>query len=86
MSERRPAGLHAARARWGLVIVLTAAPFQAAANESTRLAGSVVNGSGAAVPGAAVLLRNAETGFERLAQADGRGQFDFRGLSPGRTG
>jgi outer membrane receptor for ferrienterochelin and colicins len=84
MSERRPAGRNRARARWGLVLLLTTAPIQAAANESSRLAGSVVDGSGAAVPGAGVLLRNPETGFERLAQADAHGQFDFRGLSPGR--
>ncbi len=45
---------------------------------------SVVDGSGAAVPGAAVLLRNADTGFERLAQAAARGQFRSQGLSPAR--
>lgn len=84
MQERPLTPPHAARARWTLVLLLAAAPTSGMAGESSRLAGSVVDSSGAAVPGAAVLLRNADTGFERLARADGGGQFAFQGLSPGR--
>lgn len=84
MQVRGRAVLDSVRARWGLALVLAAAPLDAAPGESTHLTGSVVDGSGAAIPGAAVVLRNADTGFERLAQADARGQFRFQGLSPAR--
>lgn len=83
MHGRRHAGLHSLRARWGRAILLVAMPVRGAAGEPTHLAGSVVDASGAAVPGAAVLLRNADTGFERLVQSDARG-FHFQGLSPAR--
>lgn len=84
MHGHRHAGLHSLRARWGLALLLVAMPIRGAAGEPTHLAGSVVDASGAAVPGAAVLLRNADTGFERLVQSDARGQFHFQGLSPAR--
>ncbi len=84
MQLRGRAGLDSVRARWGLALLLVAAPLKGAAGESTHLTGTVVDPSGAAVPGAAVLLRNADTGFERLTQADERGLFLFRGLSPAR--
>lgn len=84
MRTRRLAGRPSRAAWWGLAVLLAVAPIRVTAEESIHVAGSVVDGSGAAIPGAAVLLRNAETGFERLAAADSRGQFDFEGLSAGR--
>ena len=84
MQVRGRAGLDSIRARWGLALLLVVAPLIGAAGEPTHLAGSVVDGSGAAVPGAAILLRNADTGFERLAEADARGGFLFRSLAPAR--
>lgn len=84
MHGRRHAGLHSLRARWGRAFLPVAMPVRGAAGEPTHLAGSVVDASGAAAPGAAVLLRNADTAFERLVQSDARGQFHVQGLSPAR--
>lgn len=41
--------LNSVRARWGLALLLAAAPLEGAAGESTHLTGSVVDGSGAGV-------------------------------------
>lgn len=76
------AGLRKARACWGLAVLVAFARV-AVADGSPQVAGRVVDGSQAAIPGAAVLLRNAATGFERLAQVDSQGRFHFQGLSAG---
>jgi outer membrane receptor for ferrienterochelin and colicins len=65
----------------GALLLLSPALLAASAPD---LAGTVQDVTGARLPHAVVLLRNAITGFERLAAVDERGQFAFAGLAPGR--
>ncbi len=51
---------------------------------SAAIEGSVVDVNGAAVAGAAVVIRNLETGLERSAVSDGNGRFSARVLPVGR--
>lgn len=55
-----------------------------AAASAPDISGSVRDSSGASVPRALLLLRNLDTGFERLVAADEHGLFAFAGLAPGR--
>src|SRR5688500_8501024 len=49
----------------------------------TSVAGRVLNQNGAAVPGARVRLRQANTGVEFSAEADDAGAYRFEDLAPG---
>lgn len=83
MTPQRTPNPGPARAAGLLLAAALALPAGAA---SRRLAGDVVDASGAALAGATVVLRRADTGFERLTQADESGRFVFDGLTPGRYG
>ncbi len=67
------------------VLVLTLHPVEAFAQGETTSAivGQVSDASGAAVPGATVTIRNAETGLQRIAATDDSGRFNFTQLKPG---
>lgn len=71
-------------ARAGIATLLLTGPAAPSARaRGQRLAGQVLDATGAALPGAQVALRHAGTGFERLARADGVGRFAFEGLASG---
>ena len=50
---------------------------------TSAIIGQVSDASGAAVPGAAVTIRNTQTGLQRLATTDESGRFNFTQLTPG---
>lgn len=55
----------------------------AAQNATTSLRGTVLDPTGAAIPGATVKLENPATGFVSTVKADGRGEYSFQQLMPG---
>lgn len=65
-----------------LLIFLSAILFVAPiAAQSVSVSGQVKDAAGMPVAGAVIVLRNAATGLERLANTDGEGRFSFAGLS-----
>jgi len=54
-----------------------------AQDTNAALSGTVMDASGAAVPGAKLILTNAATGFKSTYLSDKAGQFTFRNLTPG---
>lgn len=60
------------------------AALHAQASGSASLSGFIYDPSGAAVPNATVLLRNAGASNEEIAHADAAGQYAFRGVPAGR--
>ena len=71
--------------RKGLIISLLALSFSAGAGAQTdgSLAGIVSDDTGAAIPGAAVKLRNLETGAVRNVFTDGAGRYEVPLLAVG---
>ncbi len=66
------------------VLVFSAVGALAQAQASSAdLAGTVVDPTGAVVPGATVTVRNAATGFSRSVTANDEGAYQFIGLQPG---
>jgi outer membrane receptor protein involved in Fe transport len=65
---------------FAVVIGLTS---DAAAQDTGLIEGSVVDESGAVVPGATVVLRNLETGVERTVVTESEGRYRFVALQPG---
>ncbi len=70
-----------------IFLMLLAATFPArvfAQGETTSaIVGQVSDASGAAVPGATVTIRDADTGLQRTATTDDSGRFNFTQLRPG---
>ena len=62
---------------------LAAASHSYAQDTNAALSGTVMDTSGAAVPGAKLTLTNAATGFQSTFLSDKAGQFTFRNLTPG---
>lgn len=54
-----------------------------AKTNASALRGRVVDGFSAAIPNAPVILRNLNTGLERVATTDGEGNFSFSGMASG---
>jgi hypothetical protein len=75
------------RCRWGTVIFLLTFALTASGAEAQALYGSVtgtiVDGSGAAVPGANVSLKNEGTGLEFTAVTDEGGTYTIRNITGG---
>ena len=65
-----------------LWLAMGASPAQAQTGAS--LSGVVTDQTGAALPGVAVTIRNADTGRTRTIATDGGGHYQASGLPPGR--
>ena len=65
-----------------LVLYLPCVAFSQGETTSAII-GQVSDASGAAVPGAAVTIRNTATGLQRIAKTDDSGRFSFTQLKPG---
>ncbi len=65
-------------------VMLLLLPLAATAQQGTAiLEGTVVDGSGAALPGVAVTARNEETGVSRTVQTDGLGRYRMPAIQSG---
>lgn len=65
-------------------VMLLLLPLAASAQQGTAiLEGTVVDGSGAALPGVAVTARNEETGVSRTVQTDGLGRYRMPAIQSG---
>ncbi len=67
-----------------LSIILSLGILGQSESGSAAIEGSVTDANGAAVTGARLLIRNAETGLERNAVSDANGRFSARVLPVGR--
>ena len=67
-----------------LVVFTMSLTAAAAQPTSSALAGSVVDTSGAALPGVTIVVRHVETGAERTVTAGPEGRFVIAGLAVGR--
>ena len=63
--------------------VISAIPVLAFGQSTATLSGTVKDPSGAALPGAQVVIRNLGTGVERALVSDGAGQYVAPSLAPG---
>ena len=63
-----------------VVVALAMAPATAQAQSDGRFSGTVIDPSGAAVPAAAVLIRNERTGEERTVVTNAEGRYVVAGL------
>src|SRR6185503_706830 len=66
-----------------VICLLFAVPFAAAQDRGT-ITGTVTDSSGAAVPGASVILRHPDTGLSQSTVSGGEGGFSFIYLSAGK--
>jgi hypothetical protein len=66
-----------------LALVLCGLAGQAIAQNTAIIEGSVSDSSGGVLPGATVVLRNLETGVERVLVTDAEGRYRFPALQPG---
>jgi hypothetical protein len=66
------------------LVYLTCAATAFAQSATGTITGTVVDGTGAALPGATVNVTEAATGTVRTATTDGSGLFRFAALNPGR--
>ena len=77
--------LQAVRALLLLAVLIAASASSASAQTLYgSLVGNITDPSGAAVPGATVVVTNPDTGFTRQATTDERGAYQFANLLPGR--
>ena len=77
--------LQAVRALLLLAVLIAASASSASAQTLYgSLVGNITDPSGAAVPGATVVVTNPDTGFTRQAATDERGAYQFANLLPGR--
>jgi hypothetical protein len=65
------------------LVILLFVPFGRSQTSTGAVNGSVLDSSSAAVPGAAVTIRNTATGEARAAKTDERGAYVFPSLLPG---
>src|SRR6187431_3066075 len=65
------------------VAVAWLASISAFAQATSSLRGKVVDAQGAAMPGVAVQLKNAQNGFAREVFSDGTGAYSFPQVPPG---
>ncbi len=66
------------------LLLLTPLPLRSqASSDSGRLEGSVLDSSGALIPGAGITATNRDTGISTTVHADSKGHFDVLSLSPG---
>ncbi len=66
-----------------VILLSVGAVFAQAQASSADLLGSVVDPTGAIIPGATVTVKNAATGLERTTTANDDGVYQFIGLPPG---
>src|SRR5580704_617935 len=66
-----------------LILILQCADAHAQGETTSAIVGQVRDASGGAVPGAAVTIRNLDTGLQRIATTDESGRFNFTQLKPG---
>jgi len=66
-----------------LILSLPSADAMAQGETTSAIAGQVRDASGGAIPGAAVTIRNLDTGLQRIAATDEVGRFNFTQLKPG---
>ncbi len=64
-------------------LLLLAIPMQAQVETSSSIGGTVTDSSGAVVAGAAVTVKNQDTGETRKAVTNGTGYYSFASLPPG---
>ncbi len=67
-----------------LLLCLAVGAFPAWAQTGASLSGVVTDQTGAALPGVAVTIKNADTGATRTIATDGMGHYQASGLPPGR--
>ncbi len=66
------------------ILITSTLAFGQAESGSAAIEGSIADANGASVAGAAITIRNAETGLERSVTSDGNGRFSARVLPVGR--
>jgi hypothetical protein len=66
-----------------LVALLLQVPARAQGETTSAIVGSVVDPTGAAIPGAAVTVTSVENGLKRTVKTDDSGRFSFPQLKPG---
>jgi hypothetical protein len=66
------------------VVVLSILLAAGAFAQQTSLAGTVVDPTGAVIPGATISIRNGDTGLERDATSDSQGRYTFVQVVPGK--
>lgn len=66
-----------------LSAILATTPIAIAQGVTGRIAGTVIDSSGAAIPGAKVSIRNQDTGIAYTIAADSRGDYQANNLPPG---
>src|ERR1700691_1184074 len=66
-----------------LILPMLSVEALAQGETTSAIVGQVSDASGAAVPGATVTIREAETGLQRTATTDDSGRFNFTQLKPG---
>ena len=67
-----------------VVMLFAATSFSYAQNASATLTGSVTDPTGAAIPGAEVIVTNESTGFKTTVTTNGAGQYTATQLTPAR--
>src|SRR5450631_1075547 len=68
---------------FALLLLMPLTLTSQASSDSGRLEGSVLDSSGALIPGALVTATNRDTGISTTVHADAKGHFDVLSLSPG---
>ena len=66
-----------------MFLFLLATPWLTAQTNTTALSGTVVDTSGAIIPGATITIANAASGTTQTTKAKSRGEFSFEQLAPG---
>jgi hypothetical protein len=64
-------------------LLLLAAPWLSAQTNTTALSGTIVDATGAMIPGATVNISNAASGTTQSTQSKSKGEFSFEQLAPG---
>lgn len=66
-----------------MFLLLLSAPWLLAQTNTTALSGTVVDASGAVIPGATINIANAASGKTQSTKAKSKGEFSFEQLPPG---
>ena len=66
-----------------MFLLLLVAPWLSAQTNTTSLSGTVVDTSGAMIPGATITIANAASGTTQTTKAKSKGEFSFEQLAPG---
>jgi hypothetical protein len=64
-------------------LLLLAAPWLSAQTNTTSLSGTVLDATGAIIPGATINISNAASGVTQSTQSKSKGEFTFEQLAPG---